>query len=181
MGGDPLDERVLQAFVDREFAPLFGFPGYCGTISPIAVGNREQVLRCLWRPVQNDVFDRIAELGWQVGIHRQLSGVDNAHREAGANGVIEKYAVDGFPHRVVAAKRKRHVADAARYVGARQVLADPARALDEIHGVVVVLFDTGDRKSTRLNSSHVAISYAVFCLKKKKSKILTFYTSIIRS
>src|SRR5439155_24982449 len=26
----------------------------------------------------------------------------------------------------------------------------------------------GDRKSTRLNSSHVAISYAVFCLKKKK-------------
>src|SRR5439155_16288848 len=28
----------------------------------------------------------------------------------------------------------------------------------------------GDRKSTRLNSSHVAISYAVFCLKKKNSK-----------
>src|SRR5690625_6884086 len=27
--------------------------------------------------------------------------------------------------------------------------------------------ETGDRKSTRLNSSHVAISYAVFCLKKK--------------
>src|SRR5690625_6835278 len=29
-----------------------------------------------------------------------------------------------------------------------------------------------DRKSTRLNSSHVAISYAVFCLKKKKQKKL---------
>src|SRR5439155_8932102 len=28
--------------------------------------------------------------------------------------------------------------------------------------------DVSDRKSTRLNSSHVAISYAVFCLKKKK-------------
>src|SRR5215208_7596305 len=28
----------------------------------------------------------------------------------------------------------------------------------------------GDQKSTRLNSSHVAISYAVFCLKKKKEK-----------
>src|SRR5689334_24488462 len=27
---------------------------------------------------------------------------------------------------------------------------------------------TGDRKSTRLNSSHSSISYAVFCLKKKK-------------
>src|SRR5690349_24144082 len=29
--------------------------------------------------------------------------------------------------------------------------------------------DAGDRKSTRLNSSHVEISYAVFCLKKKKN------------
>src|SRR5437773_7299983 len=28
----------------------------------------------------------------------------------------------------------------------------------------------GDRKSTRLNSSHITISYAVFCLKKKKKK-----------
>src|SRR3712207_7786654 len=28
-------------------------------------------------------------------------------------------------------------------------------------------FDSGDRKSTRLNSSHANISYAVFCLKKK--------------
>src|SRR5947199_7482737 len=28
----------------------------------------------------------------------------------------------------------------------------------------------GDRKSTRLNSSHLGISYAVFCLKKKKQK-----------
>src|SRR5437762_4797134 len=30
--------------------------------------------------------------------------------------------------------------------------------------------DAGDRKSTRLNSSHRCISYAVFCLKKKKKK-----------
>src|SRR3712207_8531158 len=31
----------------------------------------------------------------------------------------------------------------------------------------------GDRKSTRLNSSHANISYAVFCLKKKKTKHTT--------
>src|SRR5947199_955539 len=29
----------------------------------------------------------------------------------------------------------------------------------------------GDRKSTRLNSSHLGISYAVFCLKKKKNQL----------
>src|SRR5437870_8530415 len=41
------------------------------------------------------------------------------------------------------------------------------------HGILALnleWFAFGDRKSTRLNSSHVAISYAVFCLKKKKKK-----------
>src|SRR5437870_8844898 len=33
---------------------------------------------------------------------------------------------------------------------------------------ILPLVELRDRKSTRLNSSHVAISYAVFCLKKKK-------------
>src|SRR5260221_5282904 len=36
------------------------------------------------------------------------------------------------------------------------------------------LGDGGDRKSTRLNSSHTVISYAVFCLKKKKQKRYRF-------
>src|SRR5256885_5592402 len=35
---------------------------------------------------------------------------------------------------------------------------------------------TGDRKSTRLNSSHLVISYAVFCLKKKKKQLLDLHT-----
>src|SRR5256885_9710145 len=35
-----------------------------------------------------------------------------------------------------------------------------------VHGVFVVRNSASDRKSTRLNSSHLVISYAVFCLKK---------------
>src|SRR5438552_8126827 len=35
--------------------------------------------------------------------------------------------------------------------------------------IVCIDFNGGDRKSTRLNSSHQIISYAVFCLKKKKN------------
>src|SRR5690349_24741377 len=45
------------------------------------------------------------------------------------------------------------------------------------HGVIFLRRQAGrgdeDRKSTRLNSSHVEISYAVFCLKKKKKKKIT--------
>src|SRR5690625_6915948 len=42
-------------------------------------------------------------------------------------------------------------------------------AITEFHHLSILIFISPgiDRKSTRLNSSHVAISYAVFCLKKK--------------
>src|SRR2546430_7374994 len=38
---------------------------------------------------------------------------------------------------------------------------------------------TGDRKSTRLNSSHSQISYAVFCLKKKNRIAVIYCTSVV--
>src|SRR5690625_6198062 len=41
----------------------------------------------------------------------------------------------------------------------------PAQEAPEAHPLYAQL-ESADRKSTRLNSSHVAISYAVFCLKK---------------
>src|SRR3712207_9008946 len=52
--------------------------------------------------------------------------------------------------------------------------ADPADPLDRpepaLEGKVFV--DLQDRKSTRLNSSHANISYAVFCLKKKQHTLI---------
>src|SRR5690606_40039415 len=50
--------------------------------------------------------------------------------------------------------------------------------LDVTRGLGVGTVVTLDRKSTRLNSSHVKISYAVFCLKKKKRK-QTYYTTVL--
>src|SRR5256885_12965516 len=50
---------------------------------------------------------------------------------------------------------------------AREGAAPSAR--DRRPRLRVVLLEGPDRKSTRLNSSHLVISYAVFCLKKKKT------------
>src|SRR5438067_9662016 len=47
--------------------------------------------------------------------------------------------------------------------------APPAAARQSLQDHIVAP-RPADRKSTRLNSSHVSISYAVFCLKKKKTK-----------
>src|SRR5689334_24287822 len=41
-----------------------------------------------------------------------------------------------------------------------------------IGGIPILLWTERDRKSTRLNSSHSSISYAVFCLKKKKKNTI---------
>src|SRR5256885_12803191 len=49
------------------------------------------------------------------------------------------------------------------------VLGDAVDLLPHLPLEVEVLGDRLDRKSTRLNSSHLVISYAVFCLKKKTS------------
>src|SRR5690606_41355659 len=46
----------------------------------------------------------------------------------------------------------------------------PSAALEVAQRIAHERLGLEDRKSTRLNSSHVKISYAVFCLKKKKQK-----------
>src|SRR5687768_17888122 len=61
------------------------------------------------------------------------------------------------------------LAAAVRISAARQSNARLARASRWAR-------DAGDRKSTRLNSSHGYISYAVFCLKKKKKNEYTKHT-----
>src|SRR5256885_5261040 len=61
-----------------------------------------------------------------------------------------------------------------RRLQARQPHTLPARG-DELHQGATLRGDVdrrGDRKSTRLNSSHLVISYAVFCLKKKKNILI---------
>src|SRR3712207_8259594 len=73
-----------------------------------------------------------------------------------------------IPHAALEKLRLFTLAEAAEEaVAIRQLhalpTADRARRFESISGL--------DRKSTRLNSSHANISYAVFCLKKKNNRI----------
>src|SRR5438067_7241451 len=52
------------------------------------------------------------------------------------------------------------------FAASRSARTRPRGRREGVHGRPRILFRQ-DRKSTRLNSSHVSISYAVFCLKKK--------------
>src|SRR5256885_17051927 len=82
---------------------------------------------------------------------------------------------------LLAGDRLRPAADPAAFAGGSQtgddtfldqgafVLRERAEHLEQ----KLARGRRGDRKSTRLNSSHLVISYAVFCLKKKKKKNMT--------
>src|SRR3989442_9891734 len=75
-----------------------------------------------------------------------------------AGGQFYRGAWSGFKHRT---------ADMNTLIG----VGTGAAYLYSLAATVAPVAFTGDRKSTRLNSSHVRISYAVFCLEKKKETI----------
>src|SRR3712207_7128676 len=71
------------------------------------------------------------------------------------------------PHHHRAVGHRPQPVDLAGVEGGELLRGEPARHVggpDQLGGTA----GGGDRKSTRLNSSHAKISYAVFCLKKKK-------------
>src|SRR2546427_6795408 len=94
----------------------------------------------------------------------QPGGIDARH-------VVERFVLARREHQHVERRRI-----ARQDAGVDEILLDPQRlggailsdraGIGEIHAAEA----REDRKSTRLNSSHSQISYAVFCLKKKKSR-----------
>src|SRR5699024_11399403 len=85
-------------------------------------------------------------------------------------GIIVGAAVGGAVS-LVCKDTREHVKEVSGKVWekASYVTSNPDEAVNKVKQLVETVNHvvTTDRKSTRLNSSHVSISYAVFCLKKK--------------
>src|SRR5205814_10170897 len=123
----------------------------------------------------------------------QLLGARRRHRAAGVQQRGDSETADGG-HTGLRGRseqemwrwrqpcdRRPHVASSPRAEGA---LSDQDRLLAgglTVHEALAGVVPQQDRKSTRLNSSHLGISYAVFCLKKKKKKKKTKQQSILNN
>src|SRR5690625_7086129 len=108
----------------------------------------------LLRTVDSKWMDHIDQMDQlRQGIHLRAYGQDDPLRE---------YQLEGFEmFEAMVASIEEEV---AKYIMKAQIRNNLQREAVAKKTQPV----SGDRKSTRLNSSHVAISYAVFCLKKKK-------------
>src|SRR5256885_9260385 len=98
---------------------------------------------------------KFANRAAHCGEHRR-EGITGAHREGSERDQLVPWQIDRGCGFLQAAE-----ADVAGDADHRPPV--PAVATEESQALA-------DRKSTRLNSSHLVISYAVFCLKKKKNK-----------
>src|SRR3712207_8736656 len=85
-----------------------------------------------------------------------------------------------FPYTTLFRSRRRLALRPATVTSVQRAGPLPERKLHAAARLRVELHDLPDRKSTRLNSSHANISYAVFCLKKKIHKIIYDFTLLLQ-
>src|SRR5208337_1222876 len=146
MRADALYQRMRQPLLHRALAPGAVLVGLA-SLSLVGFGKRDQPLRAVGTTVEHDVLDVLAQYRIELIVDAELAGVDDSHRQARADGVVEKDGVDGLAHRVVATEAEADVGDASGYLRMRKVPLDPRRGANEIDGIVCVLVDAGrDRK-----------------------------------
>src|SRR5699024_9542444 len=159
----PLREALINAIVhndfSREIPPVFEifsdrmeFTSYGGLISG---QSREDFFSCSSMPRNRELMRVFKD----VGLVEQLG--------SGMSRILKYYDKDIFTisdHfiKVVFPFSDKNTIDGMEK-DTNQVESGVINGTINVDGII-----NGDRKSTRLNSSHVSISYAVFCLKKKK-------------
>src|SRR5437773_4491815 len=125
-------------------------------------------------PIAREVRDYIASHpsvsdGLKMGIINYSALARKISKEL---GIRQKEAVLAACRRYPVEKLRGYSEDAVRRMLQRSRIQTRTKVatITVIEGVDVLQRLGEDRKSTRLNSSHITISYAVFCLKKKKKK-----------
>src|SRR5438105_1629055 len=116
------------------------------------------------------VLELVDEKGLRRARPLQRQRVDRAHRPGAPGSKQQGAAVRRDVTRPLVLRRHQQRLGRARAVGGNPVQVPLAELAARVHNAPAVRSPDGDRKSTRLNSSHEWISYAVFCLKKKKKR-----------
>src|SRR5947209_17933024 len=151
-----------------------------------APGQERGVTSGCWRPVPPRCMLAATVSDLLDTLRRTLAGRYAVERELGRGGMATVFLAEDVKHHRPVAIKVLH-RELAAALGADRFLREIEIAARLQHPHILALYDSGrangllfyvmpyvegeslrdDRKSTRLNSSHANISYAVFCLKKK--------------
>src|SRR3712207_1753625 len=159
-------EMVVRALQDQGVEHVFGYPG--GAVLPIydALFHQEAVKHILVRHEQGAVHaaEGYARSSGKVGVVLVTSGPGATNAVTGLTDAM----MDSIPLVCITGQVPTHLIGSDAFqecdtVGITRHCTKHNYLVKSIEDLPRV-----DRKSTRLNSSHANISYAVFCLKKKK-------------
>src|SRR2546430_272778 len=173
-------ERLRRLCVRRERGGQGELKG-CAT-GGVSVGPQAATMRLNDRPTDGQPHTRPVILGRKecpedlVRLLRGQSHTGIADRDQQLT--IADFRLDG---KLTSATRFLHGVDAVEHEVHENLLQlhTVCHHLGKVLGKLGADGDRVDRKSTRLNSSHSQISYAVFCLKKKKMTILSVITAYL--
>src|SRR6266513_6300643 len=173
----PETDARVRAIRARQIPFVQAAPAPRRVAAPLTPARRRRWRRVLWPLVGGAVAT--ATIGWLVsGTHRTSVAVlplSNATQDSTLT-----YLADGLAQGVTAALSRMPGLRVAKPAAIRDADVAVAWTLRRQGDSLVLAVElrraaTGarqDRKSTRLNSSHVSISYAVFCLKNKNKPVL---------
>ena len=117
--GDSLDQGVGDPLLDRQPPPGLVRAAPVGA-SARRVRHGEESLRRVGAPVEHQVLHALPERRLDLRVDRERGRVHDPHPHPGRHRVVEEDRVDRFAHRVVAAEREGHVADATAHQRVRE-------------------------------------------------------------
>src|SRR5690606_32408869 len=167
----PLEEKLQQGMMRLRYAQV---PTVAAVAGMALGGGCELAIHCARRVASLESYIGLVEVG--VGLIPGAGGLAYGARRASEEqqAAPDAYLLDFLKKYLMAAATAQVATSAieARRIGylleSDPVVFNPHELLYVAVREALAMHEAGyqDRKSTRLNSSHVKISYAVFCLKK---------------
>lgn len=93
-------------------------------------------------PIKYHVLNDLQMVIGDISVCDLRSRIDDAEIHAGIDGMVEENSMHGLADVVVATERETKVANATADMGSFEVLPYPRRSLDEVEGIIIVLFYT---------------------------------------
>ena len=144
---DTFHQRMLQTFFHRRtFTPgqmrYRSLSGCTFLFCLQPFGRFYQPFGRIRTTVEYYIFDTFQDVGRNIGIQYGRSRIDNPHIHSLTDGMIQKDCMHRLADIVVSTERERQVADSPAHMSSRQIPANPSGRFNEIHRIIVMLFDT---------------------------------------
>ena len=107
------------------------------------VGKSHQTVGSLLVAVENHIFNGNAQLGGNILIGHQCTGIHNSHIKTNGNGMEKEGRVHRLAHEIVATEGKRQVAHTATHLCTGQVLLYPLHGTDKVGCIIAMLGNSG--------------------------------------